>query len=176
MKTDRAIVSAVTADDAAELQAYYQRNSAHLAPWQPVRPPNFHSLGAWRRRSADQEKAHRAGTAFHYAARLAGSSEIAAVCNFTNVVRGPFQACHLGFSVDHGLEGSGLMREVLEALIPPMFGEHGLHRVMANYMPSNKRSGGLLKGLGFDEEGFAREYLKIAGRWEDHILTARIGS
>lgn len=176
METDRAIISTVTADDATKLQAYYKRNLAHLAPWEPLRPPDFHSLDAWRTRSANQEEAYGAGTAFHYAARLAGSSDIAAICNFTNVVRGPFQACHLGFSVDRKLEGSGLMREVLEALIPSMFVEHGLRRVMANYMPHNKRSGRLLKGLGFEEEGIAREYLKIAGRWEDHILTARIGS
>jgi ribosomal-protein-alanine N-acetyltransferase len=43
---------------------------------------------------------------------------------------------------------------------------------MANYMPENERSANLLKKLGFEREGFARSYLKIAGRWRDHVLNS----
>jgi ribosomal-protein-alanine N-acetyltransferase len=28
--------------------------------------------------------------------------------------------------------------------------------------------------LGFEKEGLARKYLKIDGRWEDHLLTSLI--
>ncbi|MNL86782.1 ribosomal-protein-S5-alanine N-acetyltransferase [compost metagenome] len=45
---------------------------------------------------------------------------------------------------------------------------------MANYIPENERSGALLKRLGFEVEGLARDYLKINGAWRDHVLTARI--
>ena len=45
---------------------------------------------------------------------------------------------------------------------------------MACYMPANQRSGALLERLGFEREGFARAYLMINGRWEDHILTSLI--
>ncbi|MGL5537110.1 MAG: 30S ribosomal protein S5 alanine N-acetyltransferase, partial [Aeromonas veronii] len=34
--------------------------------------------------------------------------------------------------------------------------------------------GALLERLGFEREGFARAYLMINGRWEDHILTSLI--
>ena len=47
-----------------------------------------------------------------------------------------------------------------------------MHRIMANYMPHNQRSGNLLKKLGFVVEGYARDYLLINGKWEDHILTS----
>ena len=43
---------------------------------------------------------------------------------------------------------------------------------MASYLPRNDRSGVLLKRLGFEIEGKARAYLRINGRWEDHILRA----
>ncbi|KFN17466.1 hypothetical protein JM66_20365 [Aeromonas bestiarum] len=36
------------------------------------------------------------------------------------------------------------------------------------------RSGALLERLGFEREGLARDYLMINGRWEDHVLTARL--
>jgi ribosomal-protein-alanine N-acetyltransferase len=39
-------------------------------------------------------------------------------------------------------------------------------------MPRNQRSGNLLKRLGFVVEGYARDYLLINDRWEDHILTS----
>ena len=47
-----------------------------------------------------------------------------------------------------------------------------MHRIMANYMPHNMRSGNLLAKLGFEREGYARQYLQINGEWRDHVLTA----
>lgn len=66
------------------------------------------------------------------------------------------------------------MREALEAGLAWAFGELGLHRVMANYLPRNERSARLLERLGFEREGYVRRYLQIAGQWEDHVLTAKI--
>ena len=43
---------------------------------------------------------------------------------------------------------------------------------MANYMPTNEASGKVLKRLGFTVEGYARDYLCLNGKWEDHILTS----
>ena len=45
---------------------------------------------------------------------------------------------------------------------------------MASYIPDNKRSANLLSRLGFEIEGQARQYLRIDGRWQDHVLTALI--
>ena len=65
------------------------------------------------------------------------------------------------------------MREALEeAAIPFVFNKMRIHRINANYLPRNERSGGLLRRLGFTVEGYARDYLYINGRWEDHILTS----
>ena len=47
-----------------------------------------------------------------------------------------------------------------------------LHRVEAACLPHNRRSFELLRRLGFQQEGLARSYLEINGRWEDHLLFA----
>lgn len=66
------------------------------------------------------------------------------------------------------------MRECLDAAIRHVFVKLALHRVMANYQPENRRSARLLNGLGFEQEGVARAYLKINGVWTDHVLTSLI--
>ena len=66
------------------------------------------------------------------------------------------------------------MTAVVKAGIDVMFTDYGLHRIQANYMPSNTRSASLLERCGFVREGLAKSYLQIAGRWEDHVLTALV--
>jgi len=44
--------------------------------------------------------------------------------------------------------------------------------VQANARPENARSLRLLDRLGFEREGYARQYLFIDGAWRDHVLTA----
>jgi len=62
-------------------------------------------------------------------------------CTLSNIVGGAFQAAHLGFSLDRGAVGAGLMSEALVAVIRYAFEDLRLHRVMANYLPANVRSG-----------------------------------
>jgi ribosomal-protein-alanine N-acetyltransferase len=57
-----------------------------------------------------------------------------------------------------------------------MFDTQNLHRIMANYIPGNERSARLLERLGFEREGYAKAYLNIAGRWQDHVMTALVNS
>ena len=93
-------------------------------------------------------------------------------CNFTQIVRGPFQACYLGFALDHAAVGGGIMKEATARGIEYAFGELTLHRLMANHVPENDRSAKLLKSLGFVVEGHAKNYLHINGAWRDHVLTS----
>jgi ribosomal-protein-alanine N-acetyltransferase len=64
--------------------------------------------------------------------------------NFTQIARGPFQSCLLGYSLDAEFEGRGLMSEALATTIAHAFGELGLHRIQASYQPENVRSARLL--------------------------------
>ena len=160
--------------EAPDLLAFHVRNRAHLILWSPVRPPAFYTLPYWEQRQQTEQAEFLADQSCCLAARLrdAPGAPIVAEVRLRNLVRGSFQACHLGYHVDEGCEGQGVMREALEASIAYAFGALGLHRIMANYIPTNARSGGLLRRLGFQVEGYARDYLLINGVWQDHILTA----
>ena len=99
-------------------------------------------------------------------------SSIVGQCTLSGITRGVFQAAHLGYGLDHRFVGRGLMGEALRTVIDYAFYQMNLHRIMANTMPSNERSLRLLERLGFEREGYARNYLYLAGAWRDHVLMA----
>ena len=103
-----------------------------------------------------------------------GSSpgEVLGYVNLSNIVRGGFQACYLGYALAERSQGSGYMTEALRTAIDFAWGDLKLHRIMANYLPQNERSAKVLQKLGFVIEGYAKAYLFIGGRWQDHVLTA----
>lgn len=174
--TERLLLVSLPPEDAGRVLAYYERNREHLANFEPARPASFYTLAHWQQALSEAGDALRAGAGVRvYAVRKEDPrGSLVAQVALNNLVRGVFQAGHLGYSVDHACQGQGLMSEAVEAMVQYAFRTLGLHRVMANYLPENERSGRLLRGLGFRVEGYAHDYLKIAGRWRDHILTARI--
>jgi ribosomal-protein-alanine N-acetyltransferase len=159
--------------DAPLLLRYRLENRKHLAPWEPLRDENFFTLEHCQRTIAGGRQAAQQDQAFPYAIFATDDRVMIGSFTFANLVRGPFQACHLGYGIAAAWQGQGLMHEALESALGWAFGDLGLHRVMANYLPRNERSGKLLEQLGFEREGYAKRYLQIAGRWEDHVLTAR---
>lgn len=174
LKTKRLVLTPPVFDDAEAMLDYRKRNRLSFAPWEPSRDDNFYTLHAIHARIRAMNQHMLDQQALHLIMRTHDCAQVIAECGFTNIVRGPFQACHLGFSICRSYQGQGLMAEGLRSAIDFVFAELGLHRVMANYRPENQRSRKLLQRLGFEEEGRARSYLKIDGLWRDHILTSLI--
>lgn len=169
------VTLAILAEDDAQLALeYITVNRTHLEPWEPLHDDSYFTLEATRLRIRNAAAAFNAGTAYNFVILDNQTGKMIGVCSFSNVVRGIFQACHLGYSISESYQGRGLMFEALQVAIKYMLSEVGLHRIMANHMPHNERSAKLLKRLGFEVEGLARSYLKINGVWQDHVLTARI--
>lgn len=162
--------------DAAALLRYRTDNREHLAPWEPLRDECYYTLDHCRQSIGDGLLAATQDRGYPFLVFAAEGDDVLATFTFSNLVRGPFQACLLGYGLAAAQQGRGVMREALQAGLDWAFGELGLHRVMANYMPCNERSGRLLLALGFEREGLARRYLQIAGRWEDHVLTAKVAA
>ena len=174
--TSRLLLRMLEQDEAHLITAYVNENREHLRHWEPGRSEGYYKPEFWQ---AEIKRIHndfflaqalRLSVFF----RKSPKGPIIGVCNFTNILRGVFQACFLGYSVDHKHQGQGIMCEALKASTDFVFKYLKLHRIMANYMLRNEKSGKLLRKLGFVVEGYARDYLKIDGQWEDHILTSKI--
>ena len=176
IETPRLILTIPTATDAPRLCDYVTENRAHLSPWEPRRTASYYTLAFWQTEllTPVTEFQNDQSLRLIISARNEPQGSILGIINYRNFIRGVFQSCTLGYSIDHQFQGQGVMFEALEASLKYVFDTLNLHRVMANYIPTNTRSGNLLKRLGFESEGTARAYLYIAGEWQDHILTAKI--
>jgi ribosomal-protein-alanine N-acetyltransferase len=161
----------------AALARFLKENfEGHLDRWSPPATSAFFTEAFWRERLAIAVEEYHAGRAARFLLQPAGpeSGPVVGTCNYTNIVRGPFLACHLGYQIARSHEGQGFMAEALRATNDFVFRELRLHRIMANYRPENERSGRLLERLGFVREGLAKDYLFIDGAWRDHVLTALV--
>ena len=172
IKTERGILKILEEHQADLLYDYVNTEKKFLSDWEPQRPDSYYELDACRQRIKEIRKSFLTdeGIAFFFLNH--SQTKIIGYSNFSHIVRGAFQACYLGYSLAESEQGKGLMNEALTAGIEYMHKEQSIDRIMANYMPRNKASESVLQRLGFEKEGLARNYLKIAGQWEDHILTA----
>ncbi|HET7464430.1 MAG TPA: ribosomal protein S5-alanine N-acetyltransferase [Longimicrobium sp.] len=173
ISTDRLTLRMAGVDDVPAILRYFTGNREFLEPWEPRKSEPFYTDEFWNEQVRRIHDQHEAGTALRlFIFPNDAPGEVIGTVNLTEIVRGAFHACYLGYGLSAAREGRGYMREALRGAIAHAFGPLRLHRIMANYLPHNRRSGNVLKALGFTVEGFARDYLRINGRWEDHVLTS----
>lgn len=94
--------------------------------------------------------------------------------SLTHIERGAAQKGRIGYWIGHPYVRRGLMTDALRLILPFAFETLLLHRIEASCMPANEPSRKLLAKLGFAEEGTAKAYLRIAGKWEDHVLCGKV--
>jgi ribosomal-protein-alanine N-acetyltransferase len=99
---------------------------------------------------------------------LAGSATLG------HIVFGNLRSAYLGYSAFVPHQRRGFMTEGLELVLRHAFGALALHRVEVNVQPDNARSIALAERLGFRREGYSPRYLKIGGRWRDHVRFAML--
>jgi ribosomal-protein-alanine N-acetyltransferase len=174
IETDRLRITLGAPEAAARYAAYALENEEHLGRWEPPRPEGYFTEAYWYRRLEKNREEHARDLSLRLAmfGRADPEGPLLGHINFSQIVRGSFQCCSLGYSLDHRCVGRGLMTEALRGAIAYVFEREGLHRIQANYIPTNERSGQVLRRLGFVVEGYARDYLFIGGAWRDHILTS----
>ncbi len=97
---------------------------------------------------------------------------IVGVINIGDIVHGLLQSAYMGYYAFAPHAGEGYMSEGMQLALDVAFRELKLHRVEANVQPANVRSLALVRRAGFSREGYSRRYVKIAGRWRDHVRMA----
>lgn len=162
----------VTARDLESIRDAYRRNREHLAPWEPERAESFFESTEQGQILANQIAQLGAGAG--YPLVMVRGSAIIGRMTLSGIVRGPFQSASVGYWVDKEHAGAGLASAALDHLVAHSRDELGLHRLEAGTLLHNVASQRVLQTAGFEPIGVARNYLKIAGSWQDHLLFQRI--
>jgi [ribosomal protein S5]-alanine N-acetyltransferase len=149
---------------------YYIRNREFLNEWEPIRDDEFYTIENHRNLIEKDRISIEAGNQLRFwIFKKDESDEIIGSVAFSNIVRGAFLSCHLGYKLDRDEINKGYATEAIKKGIDIIFKDYKLHRIEANIMPKNKASLKVVEKLGFYNEGIAYKYLKINGKWEDHI-------
>jgi [ribosomal protein S5]-alanine N-acetyltransferase len=169
---DGVVLRPVRKLDARALTEAFQRDRAHLAPWEPVRPERFYTVQGQQEVITRQRTELGLGTSLPMV--LAKEGTILGLLTISSVVRGAFQNAHLGYWIDHAAQGAGLMTAAVGAAVKIAKQDLGLHRLEAATLMHNTASQRVLEKNGFASYGVAPAYLRIAGQWQDHRMFQRI--
>jgi len=143
-----------------------------LEPWEPTWPDDALTREAFHRRLRRYAADWRDDAGYSMFVFRRGDAAVIGGISLSNLRRGVAQSGSLGYWVGASHARQGYMTEVLPLMLEFCFERLQLHRVEAACLPNNEASKRLLIRCGFTEEGYARKYLKINGRWHDHILFA----
>lgn len=169
-KTERLTLKVLDKNDANIVLDYYTRNREFLNEWEAIKEKEFYTKKYHEEQLGKElDKIKNRGLFKLWIFKKDDHSKVIGSVAFNNIVEGSFMSCHLGYKLDKNEINEGYMTEAIKEGIKIMFDEFKLHRIEANIMPKNARSLRVVEKLGFYNEGLAYKYLKINGRWEDHI-------
>lgn len=147
-----------------------------LGPWEPTWPEDDLTRRAFRRRIRRYERDLHDESGYAFLVFRKSDCAMLGGATLTNLRRGASQAGSLGYWMGSAHAGKGHMSAAIAALVPFAHSMLRLRRIEAACLSSNAASIRLLEKMNFSREGTARQYLSIAGSWQDHLLYARLSS
>jgi ribosomal-protein-alanine N-acetyltransferase len=168
---DRVFLRAPERGDYEQWASLRAASRDFLSPWEPSWPPDALSRSGFRSRIARYGEDWRTDQAYNFFIFTRDETLIGGV-GLSNIRRGVSETASLGYWVGEAFARQRYMTSALPLVVEFAFERLGLHRLEAACLPSNIPSRSLLARAGFQQEGYAREYLCIAGKWQDHLLFA----
>lgn len=174
IETPRLVLRFPVHEDVPAIARYVTANREHFRKGGPARDLNYYTELYWTKAVSDIERDWREDRHCHFFLFDKTDGLPIGRARLSDFVRGAMHGCNLGYEVAKSHEGRGFMTEALAPAIAYAFGPLNLHRVQAAYRPENVRSGRVLERLGFTREGLAPAYLRVDGKWEDHVITSLV--
>jgi ribosomal-protein-alanine N-acetyltransferase len=168
---DRVFLRPPERGDYEEWASIRARSRNFLAPWEPSWPADALSRASYRARIARYAEDWRTDQGYNFFIFRADDVLTGGV-GLSNLRRGVAETASLGYWIGEPHARQGLMTAALPLVLDFAFERLRLHRVEAACLPTNVPSRALLLRTGFQQEGYARNYLLIDGKWLDHLLFA----
>jgi [ribosomal protein S5]-alanine N-acetyltransferase len=156
--------------DADAMLELRRRNRTHFLTGEPERDETWFTAETQRRALEALVSERDAGTREQFGVFV--DRRLVGYASLSQIFRGAFQSCYLGYAIDHEFTGRGLATAAIGKTVEHAWGI-GLHRVQANVATTNEPSMRALRRNGFRHEGTALRYLHIGGAWTDHEMFAK---
>jgi [ribosomal protein S5]-alanine N-acetyltransferase len=170
---DHTWLRAPAMEDFEQWRALRLMGREFLQPWEPAWADDEFLPSSFRRRMSHYARLSSDDQAYPFFIFSADGETLKGAITLSNLRRGVAQMATLGYWTGAAYANSGVMTDALSAIIGFSARELALHRLEAACLPSNLPSIKLLARCGFEREGFARGYLRINGKWEDHVMWGR---
>ncbi len=163
------IIRPLRHEDAEPIAEIRRRTREFHAPWEPLRDDEFFEPSTQRALVERDLVELEAGRLAPFVI-CTPDGTIAGGLNLNGITRGALQSAALGYWLDEARTGQGLATGAVREALTHAFAVLGLHRVQAETLLHNVASQHVLRRAGFQPYGVAPRYLRIAGRWQDHLL------
>jgi ribosomal-protein-alanine N-acetyltransferase len=156
--------------DFSEWVALRQKSRDFLERWEPTWTAEEFSRVGFRYRIRVYNARALEDQAYAYFIFDSETQTLVGGLTLSHLRRGVSQSAALGYWIGEPYARQGYMSDAIRTVIREARPRLGLHRLEAACIPRNEASRRLLIKCGFEPEGYARQYVKIAGEWEDHLL------
>jgi ribosomal-protein-serine acetyltransferase len=157
-------------------QALLEVNYERLALWFPGAFDKSPTLESTR---ADLERSGQAwleGSQLPLAITVKAEDRWRLVGLVNLLIDGPGRSAEVGYWLDAGFEGRGLVTRAVMAVLDHAFGPLGLHRVELQALTTNTRSRSVAQRLGFTQEDVLREAAAFPDERRDVVLYGLLAS
>jgi ribosomal-protein-alanine N-acetyltransferase len=167
------VVRPLVLRDAAAWVAVRRRNWDWLSPWESTPPgrtagesnvPGFLAYAVEQRRLAGD------GLAMPFVLEWEG--QLVGQLTVAGITRGAMQSATVGYWIDRGHAGRGIVPTALAMVVDHCFSVAGLHRIEVDVRPENVASVRVVTKLGLRPEGLRRGLLYVDGAFRDHLAFA----
>jgi [ribosomal protein S5]-alanine N-acetyltransferase len=160
-------------EDFAAWRELRQSSRSFLEPWEPTWKDDELLASSYRKRMQHYARLAEDDAAYAFFIFDDAQKQLLGSITLSNVRRGVALMATLGYWIGAQHARQGHMTDAINTLVQFSADALDLHRLEAACLPANTASMRLLERTGFTREGFAKNYLKIAGKWEDHVLWGR---
>lgn len=160
LETPRLILRGMRVSDAADMFAYAKDPAVtEFLTWYP-----HANAEETRQYLTYVGQRYRTGDFYDWAVVDQESGHMIGTCGFTSF-NCPSDSAEVGYVLNPAYQGRGLATEAVRRVIRFGFEELELHRIEAHFMEGNDASRRLMERVGMTFEGFARESMKIKGKY-----------
>ena len=175
-KTQEIFIRQLEFSDAEDLLKLEVENRDFFQLYSPLKDEKFYTIDGQVERIEKNVLLTKQDSVYSFGIFLTDSKQLIGNVTLSEVARGNYQSCWIGYYLDRKHNGKGYMTKAVKLVVDYGFNELKLHRIEAGVMPHNIRSIKVLEKAGFHKEGIAIENVKINGRWENHQTLAIVNN